>query len=380
MKRVYLDNASTTPMLPEVIETMSEIMAECYGNASSVHFHGRKARTVVEQARKIVAKTINSSIGEVFFTSSATEAHNMILDGAVHHLGVERIITSPTEHHCISHPVEHLVEDHNGELVLLDVDAQGRISYEQLEAELAKGDKKTLVSLMHANNEIGTMIDVQRVGDLCEKYGALFHCDTVQSIGKFDVDVKKNKICFCAGSAHKFHGPKGVGFVYIKNENMIAPLILGGAQERNMRAGTENVYGIAGLGKALELSIAEKEERKAKIKGLRQHLKQRMSDELEDIQFNGDQAEDRDYLYNVLNTSFPHSSKSDLLQFNLDINGISASAGSACSSGIAQQSHVLKAIGHDETRTAVRFSISHLNTMEEIDYVVDKLKTITPCK
>lgn len=376
MMRVYLDNASTTPMLPEVVDTMADVMRNTYGNASSIHYHGRTARTLVEAARKTVANAINASIGEIFFTSSATEAHNMIIQRAVQDLEVKRIVTSPTEHHCVLHPLEHLHNHGDIELTVLNVDTEGNIDVSQLENILADKSKKTMLTLMHGNNEIGTMIDLPLIASLCEKYDALFHCDTVQTIGKFDVDVSKHRICFCAGSAHKFHGPKGVGFVYINNGHQLNPYILGGAQERNMRAGTENVYGIVGMAKALEIALEEKEERKDKILELRKHFVSRITSELADIKINGMQS--GDYLYNVVSVSFPHSDKVDLIQFNLDINGISASAGSACSSGIEAESHVLGAIGHDPQRKTIRFSISHLNTVEELDYVVDRLKTVTP--
>lgn len=376
MRRVYLDNASTTPMLPEVIETMTDVMTETYGNASSIHYHGRNARTQVESARKLIANTIKASIGEIFFTSTATEAHNMIINCAVRDLGVQHIVTSPTEHHCILHPMEHLRDHHNVQLSILKVDHLGRIDYDELNTILQSSTVKTMLTLMHGNNEIGTMIDLHRVAEICHDTQTLFHCDTVQTIGKFELDVSSTPIAFCAGSAHKFHGPKGVGFVYINGDNQLKPYIMGGAQERNMRAGTENVYGIVGMAKALDLAVQQQDVRKEKILALRQHFVQRMQAELVDISFNGDQ--EGDYLYNIVSVSFPPSDKIDLLQFNLDISGISASAGSACSSGIESDSHVLTAIGHDDRRKTVRFSLSHLNTMEEIDYVVDKLKTITP--
>lgn len=377
MRRVYLDNASTTPMIPEVIETMHKTMSETYGNASSIHYHGRTARTLVEQSRKTIANTIKASIGEIFFTSTATEAHNMVIHAAVYDLGVERIVTSPTEHHCILHPLEHLAKSKGIELIILDVNQKGQIDLIQLR-EALDVEQKTMLTLMHGNNEIGTMIDIDAVAKICDDTNSLFHCDTVQTMGKYPLDVSKTKISFCAGSAHKFHGPKGVGFVYINGNNLIKPLILGGAQERNMRAGTENVYGIAGMAKALEMAVEERQERYDTIMDLRHYFKKRMTEELEDMRFNGDQ-EDR-FLCNVLSTSFPPSEKIDLLQFNLDINGISASAGSACSSGIEQDSHVLTAIGHELGRKTVRFSISHLNTKDEIDYVIEKLKNITPAK
>lgn len=378
MQRIYFDNASTTPLLPEVVEVMTEAMQTAYGNASSIHHHGRTARTLIEQARRTVAQAIGASLGEIFFTSSATEAHNMVLRGAVQNLGVRHIITSPTEHHCILHPLEHLRTQQDVKVSLLPVDSDGVVDLDALDRWLRDASDGVMVSLMHANNEIGTLIDLERVSTLCKSHGVLFHCDTVQTIGKYPLDVSKTLVSFCAGSAHKFHGPKGAGFVYINNDNMIEPDLRGGAQERNMRAGTENVYGIAGMGKALEVAILEQDQRRATVTALRDYLEQRLINELNDIRVNGGKAEAR--LYNVASVSFPASEKADLLHFNLDISGISASAGSACSSGIEEDSHVLQAIGHPTDRKTIRFSLSPLNTKEEVNLVVEKLKTLTPTR
>jgi cysteine desulfurase len=376
MQRIYLDHASTTPLLPEVIEEMNAVMSQTYGNASSIHHHGRSARTIIEANRKKIANALRASIGEIFFTSSATEAHNMILYGAVRDLGVTRIISSPTEHHCILHPLDHLSDGGSVKVDYVKVDSSGQVDVNHLKDLLQQEGYKTLVSLMHANNEIGTMIDLAAIGDLCHEHGALLHCDTVQTIGKYPIDVSATPISFCAGSAHKFNGPKGIGFVYINGDNIIKPYLRGGAQERNMRAGTENVYGIAGMGKALEMALLEQEERKNYVSGLRQYFVDRLDAELIDIKINGGEATQS--LYNIVSVSFPASEKADLLHFNLDIGGISASAGSACSSGIEADSHVLLAIGHPPERKTIRFSLSHLNTTAELDIVVDKLKNITP--
>jgi cysteine desulfurase len=372
--QIYLDNASTTPMLPEVIQHMTEVMNESYGNPSSIHRHGRKAKSIIENARKIVAKVINASLGEVFFTSSATEANNMVLKNAVQDLGVQRIISSPTEHHCILHTLDYLAHHHRCEVIYLRVDACGIIDYQQLEDLLSNNSLKTLVSIMHGNNEIGTMSDTIKIGQLCHKYDALYHCDAVQTIGKYPIDVQASHISFLSGSAHKFHGPKGVGFVFISNENIITPYIHGGAQERNMRAGTENVAGIAGLAKALEIISNSINSNKTKILSLRTLFKAKLLTEFQDIKFNGSQ--DGDYLAHVLSVSFPPGPKADMLVMNLDIAGISASSGSACSAGIEEDSHVLVAIGHPAERKTIRFSFSPFNTEEEILYTVEKLKTM----
>lgn len=373
--QIYLDNASTTPMLPEVVQHMTEVMNESYGNPSSIHRHGRKAKSIIENARKVVAKVINASLGEVFFTSSATEANNMVLKNTVQDLGVQRIISSTTEHHCILHTLDYLTHHHKCEVIYLRVDACGIIDYGQLEDLLSNNSVKTLVSIMHGNNEIGTMSDTIKIGQLCHKYSALYHCDAVQTIGKYPIDVQASHISLLSGSAHKFHGPKGVGFVFISNENIITPYIHGGAQERNMRAGTENVAGIAGLAKALEIISESKDINKTKILSLRTLFKYKLLSEFQDITFNGSQ--EGDFLAHVLSVSFPPGPKADMLVMNLDIAGISASSGSACSAGIEEDSHVLVAIGHPAERKTIRFSFSSFNTEEEILYTVEKLKDMT---
>lgn len=371
VKRVYLDNAASTPLSPEVVEAMMACMQGIYGNPSSIHAEGRQARAAVETARKTVAKHIGASIGEVFFTSGGTEAHNTALIGAVRDLGVLRIISSPTEHHCVLHTLGYLEKHHGVEVHWLKVDAEGRVDYAQLENLLRDGGLRTLVSLMYANNEIGTLLDFERVSALCKAYGALFHSDTVQAVGHFPIDVSKTYVSFLAGAAHKFHGPKGVGFLYMNSDNIVQPYIYGGSQERNMRAGTENVYGIAGLAKALDLACTEMQARREVIESLRAYLKAALILNFDGIQFHGDQ---KHYLYTVLNVSFPPSPKADLILLNLDINGVSASGGSACASGVDVGSHVLTAIGADPERKAIRFSFSHYNTAEEIDFVVEQLK------
>ncbi|MBK8566235.1 MAG: cysteine desulfurase [Saprospiraceae bacterium] len=373
--RIYLDNAATTPMLPPVIDAMAKLMQEQYGNPSSIHAEGRAMRAVIEEARKTVAKLIGAGIGEVFFTSGGTESSNMALKCAVRDLAFNASSARlPSTTACCT--PSRLA--HQGVKVeMLNVDAQGRIDYEQLESLLQDdGNARTLVSLMHGNNEIGTMTDMQRISQLCESYDAFYHSDTVQTMGHFPVDVSKTKIHFLTGGAHKFHGPKGVGFIYINHMAMLKPYIDGGGQERNMRGGTENAYGIVGLAKALELACANMEEHRLHITELRSYFKARLMDSFEDIQFNGAQKEG-DFLYTVLSVSFPPSEKSELLLLHLDIAGVSASGGSACSSGAeAAGSHVLTAINAELGRKTIRFSFSHLNTMEEMDAVVEKLKGV----
>ncbi len=379
MQRVYFDNAATTPISEEVINAMLPVLRGQYGNPSSIHAEGRSVRSLLESARKTVAKCINASTAEIFFTSGGTESNNMAIKCAVRDLGVKRIISSVIEHHCGLHAIEAVEKMEGVEVLWLPVDARGHISLVDLENALAETDgKKTLVSLMHANNEIGTMLDLAAVSALCQKYNALFHTDTVQTIGHFPMDVQQISVNFLSGAAHKFHGPKGVGFIYINSASPIKPFIDGGAQERNMRGGTENVYGIVGLAKALELACGEMEERVQHILEVRNYLRDRLLENFEDITFNGDY--DGQCLYTVLNVSFPPSPKNEMLLLNLDVNGISASGGSACTSGSEKGSHVLEGIAADPARKSIRFSFSHYNTREEVDFVIEKLKNIVPVR
>jgi cysteine desulfurase len=375
MQRVYLDNAATTAIDPQVIAAMTDALTHLYGNPSSIHADGRNARAAIEEARKSVAKHINASIGEVFFTSGGTESNNMVLKNAVRDLGVRRIVSSKLEHHAVLHTIDSLVKSGFCTAEYVDFDEKGTINLENLDAILRGPSEKTLVTLMHSNNEIGTMIDMDKVADLCKKHGALFHSDTVQTLGFYPIDVQKTKVDFLNGSAHKFHGPKGVGFVYINSETSIKPFIDGGAQERNMRGGTENISGIVGLAKALELAYADNQSKRAHVEHCRNYLKDRLLETFEDIKFIGDTEGGH---FKVLNVSFPSSPKSELLLFSLDISGISASGGSACSSGAEGGSHVLDALQIDPSRKSIRFSFSHKNTVEDVDFVIEKLMKMTP--
>lgn len=375
--RVYFDNAATTPLDPIVIEEMTKVMKENFGNPSSIHREGRTSRSIIEKARKTIANCINASIGEIFFTSGGTESSNMALKCSVRDLGVQRIITSRMEHHCVLHTVENLEKTHGIVVEYVDIDKCGRVDYQQLNSLLENSNKKTLVSLMHANNEIGTVMDIDKISEICQAHDTLLHSDTVQTMGHFPIDVEKTSINFLTGAAHKFHGPKGVGFIYINGETQIKPYIDGGAQERNMRGGTENFYGIVGLAKALEMATEKMEEKHRHIDGLRQYLKNQLTEHFEDIQFNGCQE---NYLYTVLSVSFPPHPKSAMMMLNLDISGISASGGSACSSGAEKGSHVLESIQADSNRKTIRFSFSHFNTKEEVDFLIEKLKKIVTTK
>ena len=370
--RVYLDNAATTRLDPEVFEAMKPFLLDEWGNPSSIHSHGRTVRSAIEKARRTVAELLNTSPAEIFFTSGGTEADNTAIRCSVDSAGIQHIISSPLEHHAVLHTVKNLADAGKVKLHLLDVDKKGNPDLAQLE-DLLKANNKCLVSLMHANNEIGNLIDIQRVGELCAEYGAIFHSDTVQTMGHYRHDLAKLPIQHIVGSAHKFHGPKGVGFLYINSEHKICPFVHGGAQERNMRGGTENVYGIVGLAKALEIAYREMDEHQAHIQAVKSRMIAQLQQAIPNVSFNGTALETEHSLYTVLNVSLPPTDDNDMLLFSLDINGISASGGSACSSGSQVGSHVLAALKGDENRGSVRFSFSKYTTVEEIDYAVEKL-------
>lgn len=370
--RVYFDNAATTPIDKEVLEAMLPVLQNEYGNPSSIHSHGRSVRTIVEEARKKVATILNVTPSEIFFTSGGTEADNMALRCSVEHLGIKSIITSPIEHHAVLHTAEDLAEGGHAALHLVKVDAKGVIDYNHLE-QLMQENPKSLVSLMYGNNEIGNLLDVERVSALCQQYSCYFHCDTVQATGHYNIDLAKTHIDFIACAAHKFNGPKGIGFIYINKNLKIKPFITGGSQERNMRGGTENVYGIVGLAKALEISIRDIEKKSAYIKEIKNYMVERLTAEIPDVSFNGNSATENS-LYTVLSVSFPPSRVSEMMLFRMDMDGISVSGGSACSSGSDVGSHVLSALGVNPARANVRFSFGKQNTKEEVDYVVEKVK------
>ncbi len=372
--QVYMDNAATTALDPAVIKAMVETMEHNYGNPSSIHAHGRQVKTIVEKARKTVAGLLNVSPAEVFFTSGGTEADNTAIVRGILDNGIKHAITSPLEHHAVLHTLEELEKNGTIRLSLLGVDASGNVDMQQLERLLGE-HPHSLVSLMHANNEIGTLTDIEYVSALCKQYQAIFHSDTVQTMGHYAHDLTKLQIDFVTGAAHKFHGPKGVGFLYVNHNTKIKPFIYGGAQERNMRGGTENVYGIVGLAKALEIAYAHMAEHQQYIQGLKDYMIAQLREHIQDIRFNGEISA-QNSLYTVLNASFPCTDIADMLLFNLDISGISASGGSACSSGSDIGSHVLRAIGADAKRPCVRFSFCKDNTREEIDFVVGRLREL----
>ncbi|QNK61807.1 cysteine desulfurase [Pedobacter sp. PAMC26386] len=375
MNRIYLDNAATTPLDKEVMAEMINVMENYYGNPSSIHAQGREVRTLVEKARKTVAGLLNATPAEIFFTSGGTEADNTAIRCGIAAFGIKHAITSKIEHHAVEHTLGQLLKDGViDKLSFVNIDTKGNVDYDHLE-QLLKDNSRSFVSLMHANNELATLTDMEKVGDICERYEAIYHCDTVQTMGHYVHDVRKIKAHFIVCAAHKLHGPKGVGFLFVNHAVKISPMIFGGAQERNMRGGTENVYGIVGLAKALEMAYEHMAEHQAYIQELKTYMKDRLVTEIPAITFNGETDPEKS-LYTVLNVSFPAMDMSDMLLFNLDINGISASGGSACSSGSNIGSHVLTAVGIDPDRPSVRFSFSKYNTKEEIDYVIEKVKHI----
>ncbi|PRY55444.1 cysteine desulfurase [Arcticibacter pallidicorallinus] len=368
--RVYLDNAATTPLDAEVLREMTLVMESCFGNPSSIHGHGREARSLLEKSRKTVAGLLHAAPSEIFFTSGGTEADNTAIRSGISSYGIKHAVTAKTEHHAVLHTLEDLEKQGQIRLSYVNIDSKGNVDLAHLEELIAQ--ERSFVSLMHANNELGTLTDIEAVGEICERHGALFHCDTVQTMGHYPHDVEKLKVHFLVCAAHKLHGPKGTGFLYINHRVKIAPMISGGAQERNMRGGTENIYGIAGMAKALEIAYRDMDEHHQHIQGIKSYMKEQL-ETIPGVTFNGE-TDPSSSLYTVLNASFPEMEMADMLLFNLDISGISVSGGSACSSGTSIGSHVLEAIGVSADRPAIRFSFSKFTTREEIDFTIIKLK------
>lgn len=372
--RVYLDNAATTPLEPEVLKEMYKVMESHFGNPSSIHAHGRESRTLIEKARKTVASLLNTSPSEIFFTSGGTEADNMAIRCGIIDHQIKHAITTRIEHHAVLHTLEAMQKGHLIELSFVDIDSKGNIDYNHLD-ELLSSHPRGFVSLMHANNEIGTLTDIEAAGEICKKHNAIFHCDTVQTMGHYPIDLQRLQADFVTCAAHKFHGPKGVGFLHINHNLKIKPMLYGGAQERNMRGGTENLYGIVGLARALEIAYRDIEEHHRYVQGLKSYMISELLSAIPGVEFNGETDPERS-LYTVLNVLFPQTDLADMLLFNLDIAGISVSGGSACSSGTNIGSHVLEGINSNPNRPAVRFSFSKFNTKEEIDFVVTKLRSL----
>ena len=374
--KVYLDNAATTPLDPQVFEAMLPVLKDGFGNPSSTHAVGRKIKSLIERSRKNIAKHLNCTPGEIFFTSGGTEADNMAIQCAVNDLGVKHIITSCIEHHAVGHTVEKLKRDGLVELSYVHLDEKGHVDLQHLE-QLLSVHPKTLVTLMHANNEIGNLLPLQHVSEICEQYGAVFHSDTVQTMAhyRFDMNVL-DQVHFLACSAHKFHGPKGIGFLYVNKKNQINPIIHGGAQERNMRGGTENVYGIVGLSKAMDVAFESIEEHQKYVIAIKEYMISRLNESILDVTYNADSANMSKSLYTILSVSLPPTEIASMLLFNMDILGIACSGGSACTSGENVGSHVLTGIEAPMDRPTIRFSFSRYTTTQEIDYAVNSLVSL----
>jgi cysteine desulfurase len=372
IERIYFDNAATTPLDPEVLHAMLPYMSTYFGNPSSIYSYGRETRLAIESARKSVAKILGARPGEIFFTSGGTESNNTAIAASIRDLGCTQIITSPIEHHAVLHTVQHYNTQNGINTNYIKLQEDGQVDYNDLEKQLEASNAKCLVTLMHANNEIGVLLDIERVGELCKKYNAIFHSDCVQTVGHYPIDLSKIHIHFISAASHKFHGPKGVGILYVNDNIKINPFIFGGGQERNMRAGTENVYGIVGFAKALEIATNNFNKESAYIKDLKNYFQQKLQEKIPGLSFNNC----ADSLYTVLSVNFPKTEKSDFLLMNLDINNICASGGSACSSGADIGSHVLNALNKSKKHVTIRFSFSKYNTKEEANKVVEKLSEL----
>ena len=376
MKQVYFDNAATTQIREEVIDVMTLVMKKTYGNASSSHSYGRSAKAIIEQSRKKIASFFNVSAGEIIFTSGGTEADNLVLRSAVRDLGVKHIITSRIEHHGVLHTIDALIKEYNILVTYLNIDVNGDVDIDQLEGVLKSNDK-VLVSLMHVNNEIGNILDIKRVADLCKTNNALFHSDAVQSIGHYKLDLQTVKVDFIAASAHKFHGPKGIGFAFVRKNTGLKPITLGGEQERGLRAGTESIHNIVGLEKALSMAYDNFSIEYNYVKNLKAYFVNKISNTIPNVSFNGNSASLITSTYALVNVCLPISlKKSAMLLFQLDLKGVACSKGSACQSGSSQKSHVLYELlsKADLEKPSIRFSFSIYNTLEDVDYLISVLK------
>lgn len=373
---VYFDNAATTPISKKVLDKMIPYMEDGFGNPSSIHKRGREIKSVIEKSRSKVADILSCEPGEIFFTSGGTEADNMFIINTVLEKKIDTIITSKVEHHAVLHCCDYLNKTQNINIKYVSINDNGEVDLDDLE-KITSNNKNSLVSLMHGNNEIGNINDLKTISKICEKNNVIFHSDTVQTVGHYAIDLNKINIQGIVGSAHKFHGPKGIGFLYLNNKHKISPFIHGGAQERNMRGGTENVYGIVGLSEALTLAYENMATHKEKIIALKSHMIESLKQKVKGVKFNGLSSDLDNSLYTVLNASIPNVDDQQMFLFNLDINNIAASAGSACSSGSDSGSHVLKEIKTDEGFVNVRFSFSKYNSIEEVDYVINKIVEIT---
>ncbi len=371
--KVYFDNAATTQLYPEVIDEMTLALKNNFGNPSSIHSYGRESKVLIEDARSRIANYLNVSPSEIFFTSGGTEAITTAIHGCVYEKEIQHIITSPIEHHAVLHTIKTLEKRRLVKVSMIDVDEKGNINLEELK-DVLRTNVKSLVVLMHANNEIGSILPMKEVGKLCSDYNAFFLSDTVQTMGKYDNNLQDINIHFATCSGHKFHGPKGIGFLYINDDVRISPLFKGGGQERNMRSGTENIAGIIGLAKAFDIAYSSMEKTKEQIEKLKSYMASELQKNFSNLKFTANSNEKG--LFTILNVSFPRNEKTEMLLINLDIAGIAASGGSACNSGVVTISHVLKEIRFNKNRVPIRFSFGKFNTKNEVDYCIEQLKNL----
>ena len=379
MSTIYLDNAATTKVREEIVDTISSIIKNEYGNPSSTHSYGRSSKSLIESSRKEIADILNVKTSEIIFTSGGTEGDNMIIRNCVNNLGVSHIITTKIEHHAVTHTIDDLIESNNIKVSYVKVSKSGDVDLNNLEEILKRSDEKSLVSLMHINNEIGNITDIQLVSKICQKYNSLFHSDTVQSIGHYDLDFNELGLDFFVASAHKFHGPKGVGFAFVKKNTQLGSFITGGMQEKGFRAGTESVHNIYGMSEALKISLNNLSKEKQYVSEIKSYFISKISNEIENIKFNGNSADLSKSTYTLVNVLLPVDKKTGgLFMFKLDMKGIACSKGSACQSGSDNGSHVLNEIQNkeDNCKISLRFSFSIYNTKDEIDYTVKEIKNL----
>jgi len=370
--RVYLDNAATTPLSIDVFKAMEPYFFDNFGNPSSTHYHGRQAKSILENSRSTIADLLNTDPDHIIFTSGGTEADNTAILAGIRSNGIKLAITTKFEHHAVLNTLKTLERDQEIRLIYLEHDQDGNLSIPHLE-RLLNTNGKAFVSVMHGNNEVGNLNDIEEIGSVCRKYGAVFHSDTVQTMGQYQYDTQKLNADFLVGSAHKFHGPKGVGFLYKKSLAALRPFINGGSQERGQRSGTENITGIVGLAKALELACQNRDNYQAHINGLKKRMIEKLTTQIPGVRFNGNSARINLSLSTVLSLSVPEPLNGQSPLIYLDQQNICASGGSACSSRSATGSHVLSALGDNFERSTIRFSFSRYNTTEDIDYAAEKL-------
>tara|TARA_B100000029_G_scaffold54052_1_gene49097 strand:+ start:2798 stop:3931 length:1134 start_codon:yes stop_codon:yes gene_type:complete len=373
---VYFDNAATTPLDKGVLSKMLPYMEEGFGNPSSIHKKGREIKAAIEKSRSKIADLLSCEPGEIFFTSGGTEADNMFMINTVVEKKINTIITTKLEHHAVLHCCEYLKNRYNTQIKFVKTDDLGEVDFDDLDNVLRE-NQNSLVSLMHGNNEIGNINDIEKISNICAQYGVIFHSDTVQTMGHYKLNLNEINVHGVVGSAHKFHGPKGIGFLYLNNNHKISPFIHGGSQERNMRGGTENVYGIIGLSEAMSVAVSDMNNHSKKILSIKKHMIEKLKEKVDGVKFNGLSNILDKSLYTILNVSIPNIEDQQMFLFNLDINNIAASAGSACTSGSNTGSHVLKEIKTFDKHAAIRFSFSKYNTIDEVNYVVDKIVEIS---